>query len=168
MEPVIANCYVCGKGVLDFDARSLLGHTYHSDCIVSLDATDPKWPQQKLDSFVDDPHKFFEEFKKDLTNKFEYFITFTRNPDFCTKAAFKRRVEDEMVRKHVLKYMYAFEHEDSNLHAHAKMLCKDYIKKSRDFKTFQKGYGNIDIKTIHKDNGIRKYLEKETEVFSTY
>lgn len=90
-----------------------------------------------------------------------YFITFTYNPS-CkySKEEFKKAVEKQLKRGIFSSYKHVFEHEDSNIHAHALVHSKHRLNKD-NFKSHARKYGYVDIKSVKEDNGIEEYLTKE-------
>lgn len=72
-----------------------------------------------------------------------------------------KRVQFELGRKFVRSFKLAIEHKDSNIHAHARIVSKNLIKKSRDYKTYVNDYGFVDVRNVKYDNGTELYLEKE-------
>lgn len=117
--------------------------------------------QDVVDEIVDDPQSWLESnlqrMKADA--KKTYFITFTKREDI-KNAYFYKRVRRELTRKHVGRFWLAFEHKDTNLHAHVKLWATKYLK-HQDFESFKKNVGRVDLSPVGQDHGIRDYMEKE-------
>lgn len=92
-----------------------------------------------------------------------YFITFTKRDEVDVKK-WKSRMVFELQRKFVKKFEAVVEHETTNIHVHAKIYSDSTIKKSREYKTYTRHFGFVDIQYVKKDNGILEYLKKEGKV----
>jgi hypothetical protein len=103
---------------------------------------------------------FYNSHKKSLTGqKNKYFITFTHNNE-TPKDAFKAAVIKQLERKIFSHVEYTFEHEDTNIHAHAKVESK-FTLNHTNFKSHIRKHGNVQVKIIKIDNGTSNYINKE-------
>lgn len=90
-----------------------------------------------------------------------YLITFTKKPE-VDMSKWKARVEMELERSHITQVINkAFEHMESNPHCHAYVEVKRKIDKLKDYPTFIKKFGFVDIRLIKKDNGVSQYFLNE-------
>lgn len=88
-----------------------------------------------------------------------YFITFTLAPDKgVTVEEFTNRLRFELARKYVLSFRGCIENRDSNIHAHVMLDTDVHLKKTKQFSTWTKKYGFVDLKKINYDNGIEQYF----------
>ena len=78
---------------------------------------------------------------------------------------FKKRIAFELQRKFVVSFKVCFEHEDSNLHAHAVVESNRHLRKKDMFKTYLNNYGFIDMQLVRSEEAVNQYLEKESEVY---
>jgi len=92
-----------------------------------------------------------------------YHITFTCDPKKgITFPIFKEKVYEQCERSSFSRVELAFEHEDTNFHAHA--FCKANHTLNKDnFAPFAKKVGFVLVQHVKKDNGIRNYITKEAE-----
>jgi len=98
-------------------------------------------------------------------NERKYLVTFTRNPNTkYTLAQWRAAVHKQIKRDIFLKGHYAFEHEDTNIHCHVLALSTGMAKSN--FAPFIRKFGNIDLRSVGKDNGIMEYIGKENEIVS--
>jgi len=92
--------------------------------------------------------------------KKKYFITFTKRNEIDAKK-FKKRIAFELQRKFVVSFSVCFEHEDTNLHAHAIIESSRHLRKANDFKTYLNNYGFLDIQMVRNEAAVQQYLEKD-------
>ena len=90
----------------------------------------------------------------------KYLITFTHNNEH-DKSSFSSAVIKQLNRAVFSSVLYAFEHQETNLHCHA--ICESRFKLDKShFKSHIKKHGSVDIATVKKDNGLEEYISKES------
>lgn len=97
----------------------------------------------------------------------KYFLTFTVDP---VKGNSKIRTELGKIanRKTITFLKGAVEHVNTNLHVHMLVLYSMHQRlRLTNFNKYQRDVGKVDLKRVHKDNGISAYFDKENG-FSNY
>lgn len=95
---------------------------------------------------------------------YRYLITFTLDPAKTAPPSFEGIIQSQLDRKPMATAIYAIEHVETNMHAHA------YVTSTRgytpqDFDSYRKRYGFVDVKLVKSDNGVAAYLGKENQVY---
>lgn len=116
--------------------------------------------KEELDFLVENPQEWYRQRMANQPPRHTYLVTFTKAADVDIDK-WKQRLKFEMSRKFVTSFSLVIEHEDGNIHAHAKIKSTKYIKKSREYRSYIKAYGFVDVKNVKFDNGVDEYLAKE-------
>lgn len=96
-----------------------------------------------------------------------YLITYTLDPKKqLSNQEFKAACVKEFSKKLYKRVEYTYEHEDTNIHCHAMVetnhtITYDHTKANYTFKVFKAKVGNINVKPVKVDNGIKEYITKE-------
>lgn len=92
-----------------------------------------------------------------------YLITFTKSPTLSLDKWLKE-LEKSLSYSFITSYEVSAEHMDSNIHVHAFVHTTEYITKRK----FSKFTSHLDLRKIKKDNGVQKYISKESPIFKDY
>jgi len=97
----------------------------------------------------------------------KYFVTFTKNPKAeHSVVEWKAAVHKQLDRVWYDECIAVFEHPDSNIHCHALITPRPGQRCHVDnYKMFREKYGHVDVRAVHKDNGITEYMSKENKIF---
>lgn len=161
------DCAICQKAVAYSDATVIGTTPYHPECIP--DFSIPEISTSRLRALIADPVGWHEREKAMIERSIQdkpklYWITLSRD-EKVSLDVWKKRVQFELRRAHVLNFTAVVEHPKTNIHVHIKMYSKVFLKQAM-FDTFNNNYGWVDLSPVGKDNGISQYMEKEGVVTS--
>lgn len=144
----------------------IMNHSICNDPTCLCNSPPPTLSDAERIRIVRNPQAWLTEQLRLLKQKerFEYFLTFTKIEE-VPREKFVARIKFEMSRTFVKSFMLAFEHIETNLHAHAKIVSTKYLD-NQTFQTYTKHIGFLKWNCVNTDNGIKEYLEKENNIIT--
>lgn len=169
-------CSICGKSGIDYKLPKLnvrKFNCFHKKCLLKEVDEDNNYLsiKRRVDMITNsiDPEAQFKLYLKELNKKDKtadnyYFITFTKKPDIELNKWYSR-LRYEIGRKIMGQLIKGcIENHETNIHCHIYVKATQKIQK-RDFSTYEKAFGYIDLKKVNINNGIEEYIDKQGKTF---